>query len=243
MSGISGTSVQGDSDSPIRVVVTPTQSSYFAGEPFSVSITFTNTRSAESLPSRSYSHKRGAHSISSAPLARPPTSPGTPRKAVPITPARGQNGGVKIARKGLIGKAPSLPNGADELPDVLEQSRKRLFAKSRSLSVDVGHPHEVPPDSKPESAQYIRAYDETACEFIYFSTKRTKSKEIKPRYPLPFLPKHNIRSGDLKLCHEITLTLEKCLFSMGSSHYPTHKDSNPGHLGLPALPTPHSPFP
>lgn len=173
MSGISGTSKQGDSDSPIRVVVTPTQSSYFAGEPFSVSITFTNTRSAESLPSRSqtHAHKRGAHSISSAPLARPPTSPGTPRTAVPITPTRGQNGGVKIARKGFIGKAPSPPKGADELPDVLEQSRKRLLAKSRSLSVNVVPPHVVPPDSKPESAQYVRAYEEISCESICSSTQ------------------------------------------------------------------------
>ena len=173
MSGISSTSAQGDSDSPIRVVVTPAQSSYFAGEPFSVSITFTNTRSAESPPSRPHSHKRGAHSISSAPLARPPTSPGTPRTAVPIVPTRGQNGGVKMTRKGFIGKVPSPPNGIHECPDVLEQSRKRLFAKSRSLSVDVVHPHEVPPDSKPESAQYVRAYDDIACEFIYSSTQLT----------------------------------------------------------------------
>ncbi|KAJ7638342.1 Rgp1-domain-containing protein [Roridomyces roridus] len=32
-------------DSPVRIVVTPSQSSYFAGEPFSVTVTFTNTLS------------------------------------------------------------------------------------------------------------------------------------------------------------------------------------------------------
>ncbi|KAJ7619056.1 hypothetical protein B0H17DRAFT_1114016, partial [Mycena rosella] len=76
-------------DPGVRIVVTPAQSSYFAGEPFSVTITFTNTRAPAPSPSRvsatsahasSYGgHKRNAHSISSAPLARPPTSPGTPR--------------------------------------------------------------------------------------------------------------------------------------------------------------------
>ncbi|KAE9404371.1 Rgp1-domain-containing protein [Gymnopus androsaceus JB14] len=73
-----------DSDSPIRVVVTPSQSSYFAGETLSVTITFTNTRTRSpegetdrAGPSRSArTHKRASHSISSAPIARPPTSPG-----------------------------------------------------------------------------------------------------------------------------------------------------------------------
>ena len=152
----------GDLDSGIRVVVTPSQSSYFAGEPFSVTITFTNTRSPEFLPVRtaSYTHKRGAHSISSAPLARPPTSPGTPRTPVPAIPTHANNGGASIARKGLIGKG----KGIEEVPGVLEQSRKKLFAKSRSLSVTVA-PHEVPQEPKAESLSYVRAYDEVICKY------------------------------------------------------------------------------
>ena len=48
----------------------------FAGEPFSVTITFTNVRSPEAGPSKPspFTQKRGAHSISSAPLVWPPTS-------------------------------------------------------------------------------------------------------------------------------------------------------------------------
>lgn len=173
-----------NSDSPIQVVVTPSQSSYFAGEPFSVTITFTNTRTPESKTLRSHSqsntHKRGAHSISSAPLARPPTSPGTPRTSTPPAPLRANVNGSKmvIKRKGFIGKGslplppppPSplpphlLPKGADELPGVLEQSRKRLLAKARSLSVNVSS-QEVEPGPKTESAAYISAYDEiTPCK-------------------------------------------------------------------------------
>ena len=88
----------------ILVSVEPQQSSYFAGEPFSAKITFTNTRPVSissahnqaastfsktgiAVPPRpssaagsGFKHKRGAHSITygSAPLANPPTSPGAP---------------------------------------------------------------------------------------------------------------------------------------------------------------------
>jgi hypothetical protein len=153
----------GDTDSAIRVTVTPSQSSYFAGELFSITITFTNTRNPESLPLRtqSHTHKRGAHSISSAPLARPPTSPGTPRTAVPAAPTRVNNGGTRIVRKGFIGKGPS-PTGAGELPEALEQSRKRLLAKSRSLSVTLA-PHELPQEPKNGSSAY--GYDEIVCKY------------------------------------------------------------------------------
>ena len=163
----------GDPDSGIRVVVTPSQSSYFAGESFSVNITFTNTRSPESLPPRppSHTHKRGAHSISSAPLARPPTSPGTQRTAVPALPTRSNSGGIHIVRKGLIGKR-SSPKDPNEQPDVLEKSRKRLLAKSRSLSVTVA-PHEVSQGPKVESLVYVRAYDEIACKYQQLQSCRT----------------------------------------------------------------------
>jgi hypothetical protein len=118
--------------------VTPSQSSYFAGEPFAVTITFTNTRSPLSGPSRPHTHKRGAHSISSAPLARPPTSPGTPRTSVtPLTQPRGRED--VSTRKGLVGRSPPS-KGADELPELIEQRRKRLLAKSLSVSIS---PHEL----------------------------------------------------------------------------------------------------
>ncbi|CAL1696749.1 unnamed protein product [Somion occarium] len=103
-------------DEPIRVHVQPSQPSYFAGEPFSVHITITNTRTPESLPPRSASHtstsfhvqgqhKRGAHSISSVPLARPPTSPGI-RTALPYTAVfsgKQEKNGSGNVRRGLIG--------------------------------------------------------------------------------------------------------------------------------------------
>jgi hypothetical protein len=182
-------------DSPIRVVVTPSQSSYFAGEPFSVTITFTNTRTPESLPPRSqaqsHTHKRGAHSISSAPLARPPTSPGTPRTLTPPVPLRANvNGGkMVITRKGFIGKGSLppqlLPKGADELPDVLEQSRKRLLAKARPLSVCVSS-QDVEPGPKTESAAYVSAYEITPCKrplpssYIPLLTYRFRTISIHP---------------------------------------------------------------
>jgi RAB6A-GEF complex partner protein 2 len=122
-------------DSGIRVVVTPSQSSYFAGEPFSVTITFTNTRSIEAGPSKPHSHKRGSHSISSAPLARPPTSPGTPRTIAQPLPS--QRGELPV-RRGLVGK--ERAKDEEELPNLLEQRRKRLLGKSLSVSIA---PHEL----------------------------------------------------------------------------------------------------
>ncbi|PPQ84542.1 hypothetical protein CVT25_007612 [Psilocybe cyanescens] len=134
MPGITSTN---DADSPVRIVVTPSQSSYFAGESFSVTITFTNTRSAEAGPSRPspHSHKRGAHSISSAPLARPPTSPGTPRSAAIQTPARTKVVEELPRRKGFIGKT-KPPSSSEKLPDLIEQRRKKqLVPKALSVSV------------------------------------------------------------------------------------------------------------
>ena len=123
-------------DEAIRVVVAPSQASYFAGEPFSVSITFTNTRTPEApvaAPrSSSHTHRRGAHSISSVPLSRPPTSPGTPRTVVPVFLPRSNNGASSSTlRKGLIGH--SLPSKSFDEPPSAEVLRKRLLA-SRSLS-------------------------------------------------------------------------------------------------------------
>src|SRR6267154_809356 len=90
-------------DPSIRVQVSPSQSAYFAGETFSVTITFTNTRlstaSSPTVSAPAPTHKRNAYSISSAPLARPPTSPGLgPRPQDFVRAVGGEEG-----RKGLIG--------------------------------------------------------------------------------------------------------------------------------------------
>ncbi|KAI0761670.1 Rgp1-domain-containing protein [Trametes elegans] len=124
-------------DESIRVVVTPTQASYFAGEPFSVTITFTNTRTPEApvAPrSSSHTHRRGAHSISSVPLARPPTSPGTPRTVVPVFPSRTNGDARTSKRKGLIGHG--LPTKVSDEPPSADVLRKRFLA-TRSLSVSL----------------------------------------------------------------------------------------------------------
>ncbi|EJF58478.1 Rgp1-domain-containing protein [Dichomitus squalens LYAD-421 SS1] len=137
-------------DEAIRVVVTPSQASYFAGEPFSVTITFTNTRTPEaSAPaprSSSHIHRRGAHSISSVPLARPPTSPGTPRTAVPVFLSPRPNGDAtnSSSRKGLIGH--NLPTKSSDEPPSSEVLRKRLLA-SRSLSLTIS-PDDLPTSNK-----------------------------------------------------------------------------------------------
>ncbi|KAF9265604.1 Rgp1-domain-containing protein [Marasmius fiardii PR-910] len=144
-----------DVDAPIRIQVTPAQTAYFAGEPFSVIITFTNTRSPTSTltpgPSR-LGHKRAAHSISSAPIARPPTSPAgqprTPTTSHAVWRDKGkEKEGAKpssIQRKRLIGRdieketvSPTY-KGSDVLPDLIEQRRKRLLAKSLSLTINPG---------------------------------------------------------------------------------------------------------
>ncbi|KAF7362042.1 hypothetical protein MVEN_00549600 [Mycena venus] len=160
-----------DVDPAVRIVVTPSQSSYFAGEPFSVTITFTNTRSPEAGPSRAISHshththRRNAHSISSAPISRPPTSPGTPRTprtAVQTPPPRPSREDTKLSRKGLIGRTaaspPVPPSPTGSLPALVELRRKKMLAKS--LSVSIGPPdldlssHNSGPRT-PRSASFI----------------------------------------------------------------------------------------
>ncbi|KAJ3996375.1 Rgp1-domain-containing protein [Lentinula boryana] len=149
----------GDPDSPIRVVVTPSQSAYFAGETLSVTITFTNTRTyspeGEAGPSSragaasrsARTHKRASHSVSSAPIARPPTSSaGLYRPRTPVTaagsgspaPSRqtslGPEDGKHFRRRGLIGKSGSEKDKS--FPDPAEQRRRKMLSKS--LSLDLG---------------------------------------------------------------------------------------------------------
>lgn len=132
-------------DEAIRVVVAPSQASYFAGEPFSVTITFTNTRTPDAITPRSasHTHKRSAHSISSVPMARPPTSPGLLKTALPAVPTRNAESTVALTRKGLIGKGRTL-NGLVDPRMVAVQARRG----SKSLSI-----HITAPDIAGESAK------------------------------------------------------------------------------------------
>lgn len=155
-----------DPSTGIRVVIKPSQSAYFAGEPFTCTITFTNTRpSAPSSQIRSLSgtfnpsHKRAAHSVSSAPLARPPTSPGTPKTAQPFLSHQTREGNTedKVQRKGLIGKPITVATA------VLEKKRRNV---TRSLSVDIT-PQDIvnrlSDQSSPHPPQIARAQSEKTC--------------------------------------------------------------------------------
>ncbi|KZW00700.1 Rgp1-domain-containing protein [Exidia glandulosa HHB12029] len=123
--------------SGIRVSVSPSQAAYFAGEPFSFTITFHNTAQpdAPQAPQRASSfspgHHRAAHSISSAPLAKPPTSPGTPKTAYPAyNHSQGFPGnGSDPLRKGLVGQRHEGPRSA------VEPAKQRAASKSLSVSV------------------------------------------------------------------------------------------------------------
>ncbi|CAK5278779.1 unnamed protein product, partial [Mycena citricolor] len=157
-----------DVDTPIRITVTPSQSSYFAGEAFAVTITYTNTHIADThtpvLTSRARAHtqvhKRNAYSISSAPLARPPTSPGTPRPsahpATPTTPRGKQltplptseEGDGRPRRRGVIGR--TTPE-EQRIPGLVEQRRKKMLAKSLSVSISLSERPNRDLDSGPHS--------------------------------------------------------------------------------------------
>lgn len=126
-----------DAMSGIRVSVSPSQAAYFAGEQFSFTITFHNTALPDGpvAPQRSTSFSpghRAAHSISSAPLAKPPTSPGTPKTAYP---SYGQsagfpaNGTGDTLRKGLVGQRHEGPRSA------VEPAKQRAASKSLSVSI------------------------------------------------------------------------------------------------------------
>ncbi|TFY59701.1 hypothetical protein EVJ58_g5609 [Rhodofomes roseus] len=158
-------------DEAIRVVVAPSQASYFAGEPFSVTVTFTNTRTPDAVTPRSasHTHKRSAHSISSVPLARPPTSPGMLRTALPAVPTRNTESNVALTRKGLIGKGRTL-HGLGVTPGVVAVPGRKPLVKSLSISITS---HELEGDSgkgksplNPFRTNGIRA----ACKFaiVYY---------------------------------------------------------------------------
>lgn len=166
-----------DPQTGIRIAIEPSQSAYFAGEPFTCTITFSNVRAGELTrprpiggniktlsspavnegydlpltPSRATPtttttttttttvhkhHKRSSHSVSSVPLARPPTSPGTPKTAaassygsftLDMATAPGEEG-ARLQRKGLVGRM-------DDDSRQKDQERRRL-GRSMSLSAD-----------------------------------------------------------------------------------------------------------
>ena len=144
-------------DTALRIVVTPSQSSYFAGEPLSVTITITNTRSpqAQVVPPRS-THKRSAHSVSSARLARPPTSPGLPKSpsnAATPRPYAPPKSSAPPTRKGLIGVA--LPENAPPSESV---AGRRVSAKSLSIDIPL---HELPNSLPDDKMSALRAISRT----------------------------------------------------------------------------------
>lgn len=167
----SGPYTHTDPQTGIRIAIEPSQSAYFAGEPFTCTITFSNVRAGEltrprpiggniktlsssavneggydlpPTPSRTtptttttiHKHKRSSHSVSSVPLARPPTSPGTPKTAAASsygaftldTSAAPGEEGAQPQRKGLVGRM-------DDDSRQKDQERRRL-GRSMSLSVD-----------------------------------------------------------------------------------------------------------
>ncbi|KIY44985.1 Rgp1-domain-containing protein [Fistulina hepatica ATCC 64428] len=199
---MSGTEVVGG-DCGIHVVVSPSQSSYFAGEPFSVTITFTNIRPPATGPSKPASsrHKRSAHSISSAPLARPPTSPRTPRSSVlPRTSTSHQhpsNENTSI-RKGL-----SADEETGELSDSpagkLAQRRNKLLAKSLSVVI---LPESVSETTSSQSAVQSHfpdlAFTETPLQSPHPSTfQRSDSLPLAADHP--HARKNSVLDGQLQL--------------------------------------------
>ncbi|KAI0935775.1 hypothetical protein AcV5_004100 [Taiwanofungus camphoratus] len=189
-------------DDAIRVVATPSQASYFAGEPFSVTITFTNTRSPECNPPRSASHsaatthKRSAHSISSVPMARPPTSPGTPRAPLPAVPTRHAGPSTVATRRGLIGRNSAL---LDDESGSIDPSRKRLSTKSLSISITTPHDSEGQTLKGKSPIHSLRANDSSYAS----PTSPRISSPLARSAPLPMNHPHarkqSVMDGQLQL--------------------------------------------
>ena len=115
-------------DANMEVTITPSSSVYFAGEQLKVTITFTNLTAPSAV---SKPHRRG-HSISSAPLARPPTSPGVfTHKYAPSSPAIAPTTNPLNAsrRRGLVGQAVS--------PEPPSVTRSKQIIPSKSLSTTI----------------------------------------------------------------------------------------------------------
>ncbi|KAF9242341.1 Rgp1-domain-containing protein [Melanogaster broomeanus] len=232
-----------DMDSAIRVLVTPSQASYFAGELFSVTITFTNTRTPESPKVRN-AHKRGAHSISSAPLARPPTSPGIPRPTALPSSARPLSNGRDVpARKRLIGQD-YAKNSGNDMSSVLEQKRQSLLEKSRSLSVDIPADELLDKNGygpTENSSNYVRAYNEFSDAAVTSPLSRTSEFQLPPKHP--HARKQSVFDGQLQLNEVQAPPLPPGLASSSSSTFSLALDpiaESPG-TPYPGTPLPRSP--
>ncbi|CAG7852368.1 SubName: Full=Uncharacterized protein {ECO:0000313/EMBL:CCA68600.1} [Serendipita indica DSM 11827] len=112
----------------MEVTITPSSSVYFAGEQLKVTITFTNLTAPSAVTKP---HRRG-HSISSAPLARPPTSPGVfTHKYAPSSPAIAPTTGPLNAprRRGLVGHTAPLDSPSTT------RSKQTMTFKSTSTTI------------------------------------------------------------------------------------------------------------
>ncbi|KIY67296.1 Rgp1-domain-containing protein [Cylindrobasidium torrendii FP15055 ss-10] len=219
-------SVQNEADSSVRVTVTPAQSSYFAGEPLSVTITFTNTRSPEAAAqaprSLSHTHKRGAHSISSAPLSKPPTSPGLPRQpASPTTPKPTRRNSVTPlpVRKGLVGQ--NQTSNGDSLPELLAQRRKKLLAKSLSVSIAPTEIEDELADLPKSASHAIQTFQPSLSSSSYpmVSSPLARSETLPLSSDHPHARKDSLLDGTISLESIVspTSTTSTSLFSPSSS--------------------------
>jgi RAB6A-GEF complex partner protein 2 len=163
----------------IEVTIGGCESSYFAGEQIELTVTFTNTNTRPSSnstapaspnPPRSAPiHRRGTHSISSAPLPRPPTSPGIHQSfQTHHRPSLSASSDSPRTRRGLIGlpSAPvySLRPVQRNTPVSAHISHAKRLASSRSLSVNlslsqlevVSSNSRAPSPATPDACAYVR---------------------------------------------------------------------------------------
>jgi len=132
----------------IEVTIGGCESSYFAGEQIELTVTFSNTNtlpsSSNSLsspnpPRSAASHRRGTHSTSSAPLPRPPTSPGVHQAFhTPTRPSLSASDPQRT-RRGHIGfPSPPLHSHRPVQPDTpFNAPVSQRLSSSRSLSVSL----------------------------------------------------------------------------------------------------------
>lgn len=140
----------------IEVTIGGCESSYFAGEQVELTVTFTNTNTntrpsssnstavtpLSAHPPRSpASHRKGTHSISSAPLPRPPTSPGMRQSFHTHTGPSLHTSEPPRTRRGLIGFTSALSHSLHHVqgntPFNAAVSRTKRLAGSLSLSVNL----------------------------------------------------------------------------------------------------------
>ncbi|KAI0294813.1 Rgp1-domain-containing protein [Russula brevipes] len=199
-------------DTALRIVVTPSQSSYFAGEPLSVTIKITNTRSpqAQVAATPRSTHKRSAHSVSSARLARPPTSPGLPKNSSNIPPANASGNGPpsqSIAERRVPARSLSVDIPLHELPNFHQDDTKMLllhaarragesFPFSRlvysSNSQGKAHPEPFPPNHpharKPSIADVPVPIPQSASTSSFALSLDPISESMSPIPPTPPIP-------------------------------------------------------